>query len=103
MLEFAEPEVADVVYFIGFSGYSKKVFSGKIEDLNGNTLSIIPEGPKEKFTPSGEVMPGMSGGPILDRDGKVVGLIWGKWFQTDKVGATPIEEIKEFLEENKDK
>lgn len=103
VLELGEAKLGDEVYFVGFSGVGKRMFSGKVTKVDGSTLSIIPEKPKDKFRLLGEVLPGMSGGPILDKDGKVVGLIWGKWILTDRVGATPVDEIKEFLEENDDK
>lgn len=102
VLEFAEEiKEGDEVYFVGFSGTQKRIFSGKVTEVDGNKLSIIPEQGKEKLTLLGKALPGMSGGPILNKEGKVVGLIWGG-VQT-LVAATPVEEIKKFLEENKDK
>jgi len=102
VLEFAEGvKVDDEVYFVGFSGTQKRIFSGKVTKVDGNKLSIIPEQGKEKLTLFGKALPGMSGGPILNRHGKVVGVIWGG-VQT-LVAATPLEEIRKFLEENKDK
>lgn len=102
VLEFAdEAKVGDEVFFVGFSGEQKRIFSGKVAKIDGNKLSIIPEQGKEKLTLFGQALPGMSGGPILDRHGKVVGVIWGG-VQTI-VAGTPLEEIRKFLEENDDR
>ncbi len=102
VLQFAEPETGDEVYFVGFSGYGKKILFGKVGE-NREILPLIPKKPKDKFTLSGEVLPGMSGGPILNKEGKVIGLIWGGISIMNVVAVTPVDEIKEFLEENKDK
>jgi S1-C subfamily serine protease len=69
---------------------------GEFLVLTRNVAAFSPNGDDMAF--DGPLIEGMSGGPVVDDDGKVVGINQGVWI--DKVGiACYLDEIKKFLKE----
>ncbi len=70
----ARPRLGDPVMTLGFPatdilGSDAKYSEGTIASLNG------PGGDPDLFQMSAPIQPGSSGGPVLDRDGAVIGLV----------------------------
>lgn len=90
-LELAEPERGDVVRAVGYAGYKSGVWSmiveGRVAGFAGGYVTV-----------TGGIGPGMSGGPLLDTEGRVVGLtshafVWQRW-------GTPNPTLVNFVPSN---
>jgi len=93
------PQSEDPVILRGFGGSYFQRQDGRF--IADNVTGNVSDTPIMLFTAHG--MPGMSGGPVLDKDGKVVSVILGG-FQPGPMGfeilsyGTPYDHLKEVLD-----
>lgn len=83
------PAPGEVVWIHGFPAMVERIIPAVVVERRGRVLVLA--------TSPGEVLPGASGSPILNKDGYVVGILWGlQWppeMSRDLVLATPVEDI----------
>lgn len=83
------PEQGERVWIHGFPAMIERVIPALVVGRRGRVLIVETE--------PGEVAPGASGSPVVDRFGRVVGVLWGLQFgggaTRDIVLVTPVEEI----------
>ena len=92
-LELADelPAIGETIYAVGFTeDDSYEVNIGSFSDL-------IVSG-SFRFTTTSRAVPGMSGGPILNSRGQVVGMVVTGSHQGNLAGAVPLHELQNLRE-----
>jgi len=78
-----EAEVGTSIFNLGYPRVGIQGWEVKLNDGIINSVSGF-QGNKTQYQTNLSVYPGNSGGPVIDRDGKVIGVINSKWY--DGVG-----------------
>lgn len=92
-----DPAVGDEVYVFGFPE------GGKFTVLAGEVLEYARIDRRRSLVMSNEVVEGNSGGPVLDVDGRVVGVVQAKIAESGEGIAIPVTAVKEALAAAADK
>lgn len=93
----------DEIVAMGFAGSSGALPTGVTEPLKvfGRVSSIRPLGSTEVIELDADIEQGMSGGPVIDAEGNVIGLVsFGTFTATGESGASylrPVDEIHAAL------
>jgi hypothetical protein len=86
-LELAEgvPQVGEPILVIGSTGEEFLTrIAGQVDKVLDNEVSYVRDRPS---------VPGFGGGPVLDRDGKVVGINWGALDPPAPVGSAKFVKV----------
>lgn len=90
--DFTRTQPGDTVYYVGWDAPAGQYILRKAA-VSAKGSVIVEEGTKVDFIEfAGQAIPGYSGGPVLDRTGKVVAMIREGWERTSLRGG-PSERV----------
>jgi S1-C subfamily serine protease len=85
--DFSRVQPGDTVFYVGWDARAQQYILWRAA-VSAKGSVLIEQGTKVDFIEfSGEAVPGYSGGPVLDRSGKVVAMIREGWQRTSLRGG----------------
>ncbi len=92
------PKAGDAVTVVGYPGGEELTLSpGTVIDLRAGGRYGIPGGRIMRLT--SRVIPGNSGGPVLDRSGKIAGVVYAYELATGFGLAIPVDTVRRLVRE----